>query len=308
MSAQIVKIHSLEEYVREITALYEDSPEGPARNELLYRGQYVAGQPLLPSIYRSIEERENDGEHVITGTLLIEERTMIETAKRKLPDIFLPELKPLELLALLQHYGIPTRLMDLSENAFVGLYFACEDRRRKYSGIYEDGEVIVFKHERNSIVDTPVMEAIAESYKFADKNQSLVRFYENMVRQSYCAENSYMMTEEIVGERSKERFIMDHCRGVNFVNTTIRSRRQYSQDGRYILFANDIDKVAHRWQDRISELKRDDENIYKIIQVDRDAKETILKHLEMFGTRKSKLFADNVDIICEEIRDKSMIR
>ncbi|MBR6896768.1 MAG: FRG domain-containing protein [Lachnospiraceae bacterium] len=305
MDNRQVVISTLDEYVREITELYDENIHSPVKSELLYRGQYVTGLPLLPSIYRKSSETE-DGEHVVTGDLLIEERNLIETTKRTLPDIFAPSLRPLELLALLQHFGIPTRLMDLSENAFVALYFACSDRKKSFME-EADGEVIVFRHERKNDADPPLYEAIAESYKFADKNQTLVRFYENMVRQSYCAESRFMMMEEIKDDSAKRAFITDNSSGVNFVNTTIRSRRQYSQDGRYILFANDIDEKSEKWVGRISEIRRDDPSIEKIIVVKKEAKEIILKHLEMFGTRKSKLFADNVDIICEDIRERSMI-
>lgn len=46
---------------------------------------------------------------------------------------------PIDLLALAQHYGLPTRLMDWTTNPLIALYFACQDTKEEE----KDGRVYI---------------------------------------------------------------------------------------------------------------------------------------------------------------------
>ena len=57
----------------------------------------------------------------------------------------------IEWLFLAQHYGLPTRLLDWTENALVGLYFSVEDKQHDE----EDACLWAFKATKfNQTVDT----------------------------------------------------------------------------------------------------------------------------------------------------------
>ena len=76
-----------------------------------FRGHADESWKLLPSIYRE--------------TYLIEnEDKIIKDALTYCPDDFLPSDTLFEKLVKLQHYGYSTRLLDLTTNALVALYFS----------------------------------------------------------------------------------------------------------------------------------------------------------------------------------------
>ena len=91
-----------------------------------FRGHANESWKLLPSIYRE--------------TYLIKnEDKIIKDALTYCPDDFLPSDTLFEKLVKLQHYGYSTRLLDLTTNALVALYFSAWNEQH-YD---KDGELII---------------------------------------------------------------------------------------------------------------------------------------------------------------------
>lgn len=294
-----VTIQSITEYIGLIFAQEKKLKKLPCRyEEMCFRGHSNKEYKLLPSLAR-------DRMFACDVSILDEERNMIEEAKFKLPHIFNNTIQPVNLLALLQHWGIPTRLMDITINPLVALYFAVNTNKDK------DGEVIIFIRNGDNVAQYPIYNAVAESYKFAcTTSQPLSFFYDDMILQPYFLEQKNTCDIIHTSKESKENWVFDCCDKILYVNASVYTERQHAQQGSYILFNNDIeeDESGKYFSKVISEIPKDKEHICKRIIIPKDKKSEILNNLETLGITQSNLFPENIDIICNEIKDNAMKR
>lgn len=279
------RVNTLSEFVEEICELSSGLIQnGLDKNEiLLFRGQSDSTFDLIPSLGRNRTS-------VCDISIFNEERNLIEMAKLKLPEIFHNDLQPLELLALLQHHGVPTRLLDITENALVALYFACCSNDDK------DGEVFAFKNNELDITNYPIINAIADSYRFA--RGALESFYNDITLQPYFLEQKYILKLPYM---NGEDWIATCCKELIFVYAPMRNLRQKIQCGRYILFPNLINSNTHCFEAIIDPIPKYHPSICKQIIIPKEIKGQILEELKLFGISREILFADSVDIVCEEI-------
>lgn len=126
------KIKSVNEFLDKLNSINQK------RNVIRYfRGHPNESYKLTPSIYRD------------TG-LIKNEHNIIRDALTYCPNDFGLTDTNFEKLVKLQHYGYPTRLLDLTSNALVALYFAVKPKESKQYTTENneedktDSEVIVF--------------------------------------------------------------------------------------------------------------------------------------------------------------------
>lgn len=136
------EVGSLADYVKIATSLSEAWP----KRRFVWRGVANADYALHSSLYRQIRAEGKGGEGDLGE---VESAIVAEARKWWLQRSATDRLSALELLAALQHQGVPTRLLDFSHNALVSLWFAAEQKRDEHGEPREDTDGRIFIAQSN---------------------------------------------------------------------------------------------------------------------------------------------------------------
>lgn len=146
-----------------LTLIYglADDPTGPR----CYRGQSDATWKVRPSVMRELKP---DAENQILSELLVEA-----------PSEFGSDKSMFDKLVRAQHYSLPTRLLDVTLNPLVGLYFACNEGEHQQ----KDGVVQIFDFQRNreKFADSDTISIICNLSRLSDDERKKISIKYNEV-------------------------------------------------------------------------------------------------------------------------------
>ena len=136
---------------------------------LFFRGHSNANYKLMPSVFRTFNLKQNESK--------MYNEIMIEC-----PKDFQSSFSHLDKLVEMQHYGLPTRLLDITRNPLVAMYFACSANEESV------GEIILISANFADI-KYPQSDAVALL-------ASLPAFNYEQQRKFYDAATDTSLTEE----------------------------------------------------------------------------------------------------------------
>lgn len=294
-----VEVDDVASYIKYINGL-SPTINGDARtyeSTFVFRGQGSTKFDLVPSIGRDSYWRKPGSDTItpIIGTLK-HEADIIETACRILPNVFKRDLLPIDLLACLQHYGVPTRLLDVTSNALAALYFAC-------GNLTDEGEVFIFRRPGGNKREYPICQAIADSWHLFMNSKLLSRFASLAISRPYFDYQRDLVLSSFPEPTDQAKWFKECCEDTLFVYGTRYLDRQAAQSGQYILFPNDIrcKDSSLSFDDLISPLPKDSPVIAGRCIVPSDRKASILNELSKLGITEASLFPDSLEKRCAGI-------
>lgn len=249
---------------------------------LFFRGHADPNYILRPSIMRTSHLAQNESK--IYHELII-----------NCPDDFEKCYSHLEKLVKMQHYGLPTRLLDITRNPLVALYFACESNPESY------GELILISPENHEIKypqsDTVSILASLPVFPY-EKQQEFgqlaadpsVSEHEFNKRVSRLIHEVRLEKPAFLSEIKKDDIIS------NFIVYALKNNdRIVKQDGAFILCGlPDGEKSLEEFRYR--------ENGKKIVVLI-DGKKKFLEQLDTFSINHAALFPE-IECVAEYLKNK----
>lgn len=283
--------HSFMKEIKTLTNFIDivsDTAEEEPQQNFFYRGHSIDTYKFEPSIFRTSKWRLS--EHLMLRQMIAEN-----------PFQFGQDVTTFDKLVRAQHYGLPTRLLDVSSNPLVGLYFSCCSNPSK------DGQVLIIKSSkmRHRYFDSDTISMLSNlAFLTRTEKDNLLDFAKNNGRGKSaavrikgfedCPELDRLI-QTVKAEKPHFRPEVDPF-DLSFVVTVTPKKsheRIKAQEGQFLLFGLvESSEGAHLDHINIEQVK-----------VPAEHKKKLLSDLSLFGISERTLFPE-IDKSAVQIRNR----
>ncbi|MFY0691509.1 MAG: FRG domain-containing protein [Paracoccaceae bacterium] len=247
--------------------------------ETFFRGHEDASYELTPSLLR----KWNNGDWKFMPS---EDRLCKELLIAHYED-FQSDQYCFDRLVRMQHYGLPTRLLDISSNPLVALYFACSKNPEI------DGEVIVFQvaSERIKYYDSDTVSCLSNLSNLTYEQKDEIDLSLDQI-----AFNETDIVEKLLHHIKSEkgyfegRIVPDDLGSIVCVKAKRTNSRIKSQAGAFLLFGHEV---------ALPDAGLDD---FVVTRITVREKERILKQLDKININATTVYP-SIDQTAVHLRD-----
>lgn len=257
-----------------------------------YRGHDAISYDLKPSLYRNKGWVEN--EDVLFKELIL-----------RCPNDFLSSKNTFDTLVKMQHYSMPTRLLDITSNPLVALYFATDPENE----LHEDGEVKIFRVAKKSIkyFDSDTVSVISNisrrpfDFQIPRSPTELIPFdrkeREEIISNFNSEDDIKLLLHDIRSEKPHFLPLIDpiHLESVICVKPKLDNARIIRQDGAFFLFG-----ISKSKQD-VAEIPGSYIVSSEPVIIKKEDKKKIREQLKLLGVSASTIFPE-MESVAKDIK------
>ena len=250
-----------------------------------YRGVSDNSYPIASGIFRKSEKHD--------------EYYYFNEIQVRCPEVF-RTLDNLEKLTYMQHYGCPTRLLDVTTNPLVALFFACSTENN-------EGSVYVFRVNKNEVLysNSDKIQMLAHLPELKKERQLNLRnlSYMYAYNKRYPKKSNSAYKDDVVEkyyhivERGNSGFdreiIPFDLLAPQFVQPKKDNPRILKQDGAFIISGLDKDEIESDMKIR--------KYLVDELLIPSDTKQEMLKKLDALGINQATLFPE-VEKVAEYLK------
>ncbi len=273
--------HSIEDALK----FFQETVERYPNKSLLYRGHADESWKVIPSIFRQIPDVSKYEAEIVRELVSL------------FPNDFSNDQSMFDRLVRMQHYGLYTRLLDVTKNPLVALYFAVDQD----DSAEKDGAVIIFigMAERHKFYDSDVVSCMANLANLKeDERLTLETTKARTVSEFNALQPTDRLIQFIRAEKphfSPRIHRVDLFRPVS-VTPKRSNQRMHAQSGQFILYGLDPKRGP----------AFEKTNMMIKMTISKSAKSQIRNRLDQLGIDGSTMFPEidkAAKRICQRYKD-----